>query len=363
MGGAGLDALCQRLVCDPLGLSQTGYRPLPGPEVRDIAPTGSHRPREPAPGQEHLYEAGPEQRPLRLGEVDDDNAYAMGGVAGHAGLFSTALDVARWGARVLEEERGAGRLGPGVGEAIATLRAPDVGPTGPLRALGFDLARGEGSTAGRLASVPGGAFGHLGFTGGSVWVAPSLGVSVALLTNPRVPDAGADRADSAPAARLSRRGGGCVGSAGGSLIPLCCVIGARVLPAGLDRILSRIRSRPLSMPSSLRSSGRRARALLPSPAALAPSTAGERSSRFRRLASSIEIRTASRPLPAAPPRALSPGGSLRVDVRPPTSLGRRHSPATPSGHPHNENHLSHARYSESIRMRGRRILALQVGLM
>src|SRR5690606_34085989 len=97
-----LDAFCAREVFAPLGLASTAFvdlaRPPPFPAV---AATGRTRPREPAPGQEGSYGIPPQVALGVPGEVDDDNAYAMGGVAGHAGVFSTALDVARFGAAIL----------------------------------------------------------------------------------------------------------------------------------------------------------------------------------------------------------------------------------------------------------------------
>ena len=84
-------------------------RPSPAPRAESLAPTGKLRPREPAPGQEGLWEPLP-QKPSRAGEVDDDNAFVMDGVAPHAGLFGTAPDVARFGQAILEELAGASKI-------------------------------------------------------------------------------------------------------------------------------------------------------------------------------------------------------------------------------------------------------------
>ncbi len=140
--------------------------------------TGSQRPRPPAPGQENRWGSLPTD-PSRPGEVDDDNAWVMDGVAGHAGLFGTATEVARFGQRVLEELDGAGRLAP------ASLWERAVTPSpGSTRAFGFDTPSGESSSAGRLLGrTPPGAFGHLGYTGTSLWVDRARRLSVALLTN------------------------------------------------------------------------------------------------------------------------------------------------------------------------------------
>lgn len=179
VAGARLDTLFSREVAAPLGLTRTSYRPLPA--ARDpvdggrlaIAPTGDRRPRWPALGQEGSYEPGAEVRDA--GEVDDDNAWAMGGVAAHAGLFSTAHEVASWAETLYEELEGAGRLGrAGV---LAEMAA---------RGLGFDRPSETGySSSGRILGRlgPRGAIGHLGFTGCSVWLDLDRGVSAVLLSN------------------------------------------------------------------------------------------------------------------------------------------------------------------------------------
>ncbi len=188
-GGASLDRLVDQHVLAPLGLSDTSFfdhaspRGPRLPAGRAFAATGLTRPREPAPGQEGLFSIPPQEPASRDGEVDDDNAYAMAGVAGHAGLFSTADDVALFGARLLEEEAGARRLAPA--ETLATFLEPRRLAEGPARALGYDLPAAEGSAAGtKLGRAgPKGAFGHLGFTGCSLWVDRDRELSVALLTN------------------------------------------------------------------------------------------------------------------------------------------------------------------------------------
>jgi CubicO group peptidase (beta-lactamase class C family) len=115
--------------------------------------------------------------------VDDDNAWAMDGVAGHAGLFSTAQDVAHFGQAVLEELEGAGRLAPPESWQRALTREATV--PGSTRALGFDTPSAEGSSGGRHLSAR--AVGHLGFTGTSLWVDPARALVVALLSNRTLP--------------------------------------------------------------------------------------------------------------------------------------------------------------------------------
>jgi len=119
---------------------------------------------------------------VNRGAVNDDNAWALGGVAGHAGLFASAGAVAALGQAWLDalEGRGGGLLDPRVAAAFARVQ----GPAGTTRALGWDTPSREGSSLGRrLGRGPRGALGHLGFTGTSLWIDRDAGVVVALLTN------------------------------------------------------------------------------------------------------------------------------------------------------------------------------------
>lgn len=179
--GAPLDRFAHGRIFAPLGLDATSYRPAPG----NIACTGRTRPREPARGQEGLYEIPPQRPHDDPGEVDDDNCWAMGGVSGHAGVFSTARDVARWGDAVR-----AGALADP--STLATLLALDPHPEGPPRALGFDVPSGPRSSAGTRIGRAGerGARGHLAFTGCSVWIDLDRGLTVALVTNRVYPSRG-----------------------------------------------------------------------------------------------------------------------------------------------------------------------------
>lgn len=184
--GAPLDAVHAR-IGETLGVGTHFHRlSTRGQDSRDpcggrwdgLPSTGALRPRPPAPGQENRWESLPGE-PSRPGEVDDDNAWVMDGVSGHAGLFGTATEVARFGQRILEELAGAGRLAPAALWERAVTPAP-----GSSRALGFDTPSGESSAAGRLLGrTPPGAFGHLGYTGTSLWVDRARRLSVALLTN------------------------------------------------------------------------------------------------------------------------------------------------------------------------------------
>lgn len=115
---------------------------------------------------------------LIVGEVHDENCFALGGVAGHAGLFGTAAavgDCARHVLQVLDGRTGA--FSRAMLETFVTRRA-DV--PGSSRALGWDTMLPTSSCGTRMSPR---AFGHTGFTGTSLWIDPDRGVYVTLLTN------------------------------------------------------------------------------------------------------------------------------------------------------------------------------------
>lgn len=174
--GRRLDRLFAEQIATPLDLTDTGYMSADGgstakraPEPRRIAPT----------------DRCPWRRRVVRGEVQDENAYAMGGVAGHAGLFSTARDVHRLTSAFVGSFDTDGGL---FQRELA--RECFAGPGSVVRgstwSLGWDTPTPAASSAGRLVSSR--AFGHLGFTGTSVWVDLDRGVHVVLLTNRVHPD-------------------------------------------------------------------------------------------------------------------------------------------------------------------------------
>jgi CubicO group peptidase (beta-lactamase class C family) len=174
--GARLPALFEARVARPLGLRSTGFG--------DAAETG------PGAGPRAGREARPAFAPTGwsparsewlAGTVHDDLAWALGGAAGHAGLFSTAAEVAALGQAWLDALAGRPSVVPSEAAAAFARRDPTPGST---RALGWDTPSGTGSTLGdRLGRGPGGALGHLGWTGCSLWLDLDAGLSVALLTN------------------------------------------------------------------------------------------------------------------------------------------------------------------------------------
>jgi CubicO group peptidase (beta-lactamase class C family) len=158
VAGESLDVFLQDKVFEPLGMNDTFFRPADSLTYR-IAPT------EIAP---------PRGYPLK-GEVHDENAYALGGVAGHAGLFSTAADLSIFAQMMLN-----GGVYNGVRVLSDTTVALFTRRAAGTRALGWDTAEGVGG-AGRFLDSH--AYGHTGYTGTSIWIDPERQMFVLLLTN------------------------------------------------------------------------------------------------------------------------------------------------------------------------------------
>ena len=114
------------------------------------------------------------------GEINDENASVMRGVAGHAGLFAPAIDVARFAEFMLHS--GAPTLKPAT-IALFTRREPT--PVGTSRALGWDTPSPPSSSGSHFSPR---SFGHLGYTGTSLWIDPDRQLSITLLTNRTWPD-------------------------------------------------------------------------------------------------------------------------------------------------------------------------------
>jgi CubicO group peptidase (beta-lactamase class C family) len=156
--GQRLDQFLTEHVWQPLGMEDTFFKPADS--LRDrIAPTEVNPPRG---------------YPLR-GEVHDENAFALGGIAGHAGLFSTASDLAVFAQMMLNGgQYGGTRIIADSTVALFTTRAART------RALGWDTCAGDGSCGKYLSER---AYGHTGFTGTSLWIDPDRDMFVILLTN------------------------------------------------------------------------------------------------------------------------------------------------------------------------------------
>ncbi len=178
-----LDRFCQREIMGPLGMIHTTFNPA-----------AALRPGIPPTADDQTF-----RHRIIQGEVQDENASVMGGVAGHAGLFATAMDVATFAHAMLRVDDGATGVlarthpdpGPKSGkplcrpETISLFTTRETSPEGTSRALGWDTPSSP-SQSGRFFSAR--SFGHLGFTGTSLWIDPERELSVTLLTNRTWPD-------------------------------------------------------------------------------------------------------------------------------------------------------------------------------
>ncbi|HOE65393.1 MAG TPA: DUF1343 domain-containing protein [Candidatus Hydrogenedentes bacterium] len=152
-----LDAFCRKRIFDPLGMDHTTFNP-PAAWAEQCAAT----------------ERCPWRKKIMQGQVHDENAYAAGGVAGHAGLFSTAEDLARFcrawmNGNIVKEKT-----------YTEALRVGQV-PVYPWQGLGWDLDPWRDTTMGYLPSRR--AFGHVGWTGTSLWADAETGLFAILLSN------------------------------------------------------------------------------------------------------------------------------------------------------------------------------------
>lgn len=159
-----LDRFCQREVFGPLGMSRTAFNPPPSWRS-SIPPTMDDR---------------TFRNRIIQGEVQDENASVLGGVAGHAGVFATIEDLAVFANTMLIG--GQPILRP---ETLAVFTQRETAPAGTSRALGWDTPSSP-SQSGKYFSAN--SFGHLGYTGTSLWIDPERQLSIALLTNRTWPD-------------------------------------------------------------------------------------------------------------------------------------------------------------------------------
>lgn len=166
LSGEPLEQFCRREIFAKLNLAHTCFNP-PARLKLAIPPTEDDR---------------TFRHRLIQGEVNDENASVMGGVAAHAGCFSTALDVSVFAQCVLQ---GGAPLVKKETLEIFTRRQDS--PAGTSRALGWDTPS-QPSQSGRYFSSR--SYGHLGYTGTSLWIAPDRQLSVTLLTNRTWPDRG-----------------------------------------------------------------------------------------------------------------------------------------------------------------------------
>jgi CubicO group peptidase (beta-lactamase class C family) len=170
-----LDSLLEQRLFGPLGMTSTRY--LPDSSERDrIAPT----------------ELDPWRGRVLRGEVHDENAAVIGGVSGHAGLFSSASDLLTFAEWILQQLDSRPDVEKNHSSNTTTAR-PTVRPStlhefirrqnlvpGSTRALGWDTPSPGGSAGSRLSPR---SFGHTGFTGTSLWIDPERHVAIILLSN------------------------------------------------------------------------------------------------------------------------------------------------------------------------------------
>ncbi len=165
ISGQSLAEFSKANLFDPLGMTETDYKPKP--ELRSrVAPTEKRN------GE------------FIRGEVHDPRAHLLGGIAGHAGLFSTAEDLAQYAAAMVRK----GQLGDTRIMTEATwseMTRPRTVSSGK-RSLGWDMQTGYSSNRGATMSAH--AFGHGGFTGTSLWIDPDTGLFVIFLSNRVHPD-------------------------------------------------------------------------------------------------------------------------------------------------------------------------------
>jgi serine-type D-Ala-D-Ala carboxypeptidase len=159
-----LARFCQREIFGPLGLVQTTFNPAP--EIRSsIPPT--------ADDQTFRHR-------IIQGEVQDENASVLGGVAGHAGLFASAQDVARFAHAMLPGKSSLLRS-----DTLSLFTARELSPPDTSRTLGWDTPSAP-SQSGKFFSPK--SYGHLGYTGTSFWIDAERDLSITLLTNRTWPD-------------------------------------------------------------------------------------------------------------------------------------------------------------------------------
>lgn len=185
--GKRLDVFAKENIFAPLGMKDTFFYPLSfvsghSPHS-DNKQTDNKGQRTKDKGLDALHRIAPtEQREGRWmrGEVHDPRSYELGGVAGHAGLFATADDVAAFCQMILNGgEYGAARvLAPYTIERMVSSHAL---PASQMRGLGWDVNTSFSSNRGDI--LPVGTFGHTGFTGTSIWIDPASESFVVLLTN------------------------------------------------------------------------------------------------------------------------------------------------------------------------------------
>ena len=177
IAGEPLDRFCQREVFGPLAMKRTSFNPPTGLRAQ-IPPTADET--SPGTGAEHTSTRSTFRNRIIQGEVQDENASVLGGVAGHAGLFSSAEDIATFAYAMLRG--GAPILRP---QTVSLFTRRESSPPGTSRTLGWDTPSTP-SQSGKYFGPR--SYGHLGYTGTSLWIDPDRQLSITLLTNRTWPD-------------------------------------------------------------------------------------------------------------------------------------------------------------------------------
>ena len=192
VSGRSLDRFFAEEVAAKIGMRDSGFRPLDKKDdskLRRIAPTENIRGQQNYLGSKFEGPDAAGEQMLR-GEVHDPTTYRMNGVAGHAGLFSTADDLALYCEMIL----GGGIVGGKrilSASTVSRMTAPIViAEDGSARGLGWDINTSYSSNRGDL--FPLGSFGHTGFTGTSIWIDPVSETYVVFLSNRVHPDGKGD---------------------------------------------------------------------------------------------------------------------------------------------------------------------------
>jgi CubicO group peptidase (beta-lactamase class C family) len=165
VSGIPLDEFCRLNIFSRLQLEDVGFRDLERPRAAEMSYASTER--------------CPWRRRVLEGEVHDENAWIMGGVAGHAGLFATARQVWQFAQSLMGGLQGRSWLVST--STLQTFTTRQSSPEGSTWALGWDTPTPGRSSAGQYISST--AIGHLGFTGTSLWIDAPRQVIVVLLTN------------------------------------------------------------------------------------------------------------------------------------------------------------------------------------
>ena len=170
ISGVALNRFCRDKLFRPLGLRSTDFIDISLVRTRRL---------EPVPEMFAPTSVCTLRKRLLVGEVDDENAFAMGGVAGHAGLFATVKEVDRIVRELLDVYAGRSEFLPQ--RIVRDFWKRDETVKGSTWALGWDTPSTEYSSSGHHFSPA--AVGHLGFTGTSIWIEPEKDIAISLLTN------------------------------------------------------------------------------------------------------------------------------------------------------------------------------------